>query len=105
MSAFHSSAAQTVELHILTEVTKTLITPLELPELLQAVMDTIASVLETAEFGVVWLWEPPAGLLSPRAVCGPDFPHLQLLRQLKLREGESVAGKVFRDGKAEVFGT
>jgi signal transduction histidine kinase len=105
MSALHLGAVQTVELHILTEVTKTLITPLELPELLEAVMDTIANVLETAEFGVVWLWEPPAGLLCPQVVCGPDFPHLQTLRQLKLREGESVAGKVFRDGKAVVFGT
>ncbi len=105
MSALHSGAAQSTELHILTEVTKTLITPLELPQLLESVMDTIADVLETAEFGVVWLWEPPAGLLCPQVVRGPDFPQLQALRQLKLREGESVAGKVFRDGKAAVFGT
>lgn len=105
MSALHSDAAQTVELHILTEVTKTLITPLELPELLTAVMDTIANVLETAEFGVVWLWDTSTGLLCPQVVCGPDFPHLQSLRQLRLREGESVAGKVFRDGKAVVFAT
>ena len=104
MSALHSGAAQSAELHILTEVTKTLITPLELPELLKAVMDTIANVLETAEFGVVWLWDPSAGLLIPQVVRGPDFPQLQDLRQLKLREGESVAGKVFRDGKAIVFG-
>jgi signal transduction histidine kinase len=105
MSALHSGAAQTAELHILTEVTKTLITPLELPDLLTAVMDTIANVLATAEFGMVWLWDPSAGLLSPQVVCGPDFPHLQDLRKLKLREGESAAGKVFSEGKAVVFGT
>jgi K+-sensing histidine kinase KdpD len=105
MSALHSNAAQTAELHILTEVTKTLITPLELAELLEAVMDTIAKVLETAEFGVIWLWDPSAGLLRPQVVCGPDFPNLQCLRQLELREGESIAGKVYREGKAVVFGT
>jgi K+-sensing histidine kinase KdpD len=105
MSVFHSDVAQAPELYILTEVTKTLIAPLELPELLQAVMDTIANVLETAEFGVVWLWDPLAGLLCPQVVRGPDFPHLQSLHQLRLRIGESVAGKVFRDGKAVVFGT
>lgn len=105
MSALHSGAARSAELHVLTEVTKTLITPLKLPELLEAVMDTIADVLETAEFGVVWLWDPQAGLLCPQVVRGRDFPHLQGLRRLKLHEGESVAGKVFRDGKAVVFGT
>jgi K+-sensing histidine kinase KdpD len=38
-------------------------------------------------------------------VCGPDFSNLQNLRQLALWEGESVAGKVYRGGKAVVFGT
>ena len=74
MSALHSGAAQSAELHILTEVTKTLITPLQLPELLKAVMDTIANVLETAEFGVIRLWDPSTGLLCPQVVRGPDFP-------------------------------
>ncbi|MBX3051527.1 MAG: GAF domain-containing protein [Caldilineaceae bacterium] len=105
MCPLHSDTAQNVELHILTEVTKALITPLGLPELLDVVMDTIADVLETAEFGVIWLWDSSAGLLCPQVVCGPGFPHLQSLRQLRLREGESVAGKVFKDGNAVVFGT
>jgi K+-sensing histidine kinase KdpD len=102
---YHLHATQAAELHILTEVTKTLLTPLELTDLLQAVMDTIAKVLETAEFGVVWLWDPLAGLLRVQAVCGPDFPNLPSLRQLALREGESVAGKVYQEGTAVVFGT
>lgn len=105
MSALHLDVTQAAELHILTEVTKTLLTPLELADLLEAVMDTIAKVLKTAEFGVVWLWDPSAGLFRAQAVCGPDFPNLQSLRQLALREGESVAGKVYREGTAVVFGT
>jgi signal transduction histidine kinase len=105
MAVLHSDSAQIAELYILTEVTKTLITPLELTDLLTAVMDTIAKVLETAEFGVIWLWDPSAGLLRPQVVCGPDFPNLQSLRQIELSEGESVAGKVYREGKAVVFAT
>lgn len=105
MCAFHLDVNRSPELHILTEVTKTLITPLELADLIEAVMDTIAEVLETAEFGMVWLWDPSAGLFRPQAVCGPDFPNLQSLRQLALREGESVAGKVYREGAAAVFVT
>ena len=105
MSTLHRNAAQAAELYVLTEVTKTLITPLALTELLESVMATIAKVLEAAEFGVVWLWDPLAELLRPQAVCGPDFPNLQSLRQLALREGESVAGKVYREGSAVVFAT
>jgi K+-sensing histidine kinase KdpD len=105
ISTSQANAAKTSQLHVLTEVTKTLITPLELSDLLEAVMDTIANVLERADFGVVWLWDASTGFISPQVVRGPDFPHLQDLRQIKLREGESAAGKVFRDGKAVVFGT
>ena len=105
MSTLHRNADQSVELYMLTEVTKTLITPLTLTELLESVMATIAKVLETAEFGVVWLWDSATGLLHPQAVCGPDFPNLSSLRQLALREGESVAGKVYRDGAAVVYAT
>jgi K+-sensing histidine kinase KdpD len=101
---FRVDAAKASELHILTEVTKMLLTPLELTDLLEAVLDTIARVLETAEFGLVWLWDPSAGLLRVQAVCGPDFPNLQSLRQLALRERESVAGKVYQEGAAAVFG-
>ena len=105
MPALHADAVQSAELHILTEVTKTLIMPLALTELLEAVMDTIANVLETAEFGVIWLWDASTSNLRPHVVRGPDFPHLLSLRQITLREGESVAGKVYREGKAVVFGT
>lgn len=105
MAVLHSNAARPAELHILTEVTKTLITPLELVELLEAVMTTIAGVLETAEFGIIWLWDPAQGLLRPQAVCGRDFPNLQCLRKLELREGESIAGKVYQGGRAVVFST
>ena len=105
MSTIYTDADQTAELHILTEVTKTLITPLELTELLQSVMDTIASVLEQAEFGVLWLWDPSTGVLRPEVVCGPDFPQLQSLYKIELREGESAAGKVYTEGKAVVFDT
>jgi len=103
MSAPHLDTVQASELYILTEVTKVLITPLELVDLLDVVMGTIAQVLQPTEFGVVWLWDPSAGLFHPQAVCGPDFPDLQYLRNLALREGESVAGKVYQMGAVGLF--
>lgn len=91
------------DLFILTQVTKTLITPLELNDLLESVMRTIAKVLDPAEFGVVWLWNATDGLFRPQAVCGPDFPNLQHLRHLALQRGESVAGKVYDEETAVIF--
>lgn len=94
---------QTNELYILTEVAKALTTPLTLPQLLGAVMERIAEVLDPAEFGVILLWDPSAGLLRPQAVCGSGFPNLPLLRQLHLQEDESVIGQVYTRGEAVVL--
>jgi hypothetical protein len=44
------------ELNALTEVAKTLVSPLELPKLLEAVLDKICGVLEPAEAGGgIWI--------------------------------------------------
>lgn len=103
MSAPNPDNRQTGELYVLTEVAKALTTSLPLPALLEAVMERIAEVLAPAEFGVVLLWDPSAGLFRPQAVCGPTFPNLQALRQLSLQEGESVTGKVYAQGETIVL--
>jgi len=66
-------------------------------------MERIAEVLAPAEFGVVLLWDPSAGLFRPQAVCGSTFPNLQALRHLSLQEGESVTGKVYAQGETVVL--
>ncbi len=55
------------ELHALTEVAKTLATPLPLPALLRAVLEELTHVLEPAEFGVIMLWDAAAGILMTSA--------------------------------------
>jgi len=55
------------ELHALTEVAKTLATPLPLPALLHAVLEELTHVLEPAEFGVIMLWDAAAGVFRPEA--------------------------------------
>lgn len=104
MSSGSRETYQTNELHVLTEVAKTLTAHRPLPELLVAVMECIAEVLEPAEFGVVLLWDPSEGVFRPRAMCGPDFCNLEALRQLSLQEGESVTGKVYAQGEALILG-
>jgi K+-sensing histidine kinase KdpD len=88
------------ELYALTEIAKTLTLPLELPELLDAVLKKIVGVIEPAELGVVMLWDQSAGLFRPIASFGYD---LELLSNLGLRAGESITGKVYDDGVGCLF--
>ena len=80
------------ELFALTEVAKALTLPLELADLLNAVLQKIGGVIEPAEAGVVMLWDQDSGLLRAAAAFGYN---LQVLGELGLRLGESITGKVF----------
>lgn len=91
-----TAARLQAELHALTEVAKTLATPLPLPELLRAVLEKLTNVLEPAEFGVIMLWDAAAGVFRPEASLGFDADGL---RQLGLRAGESITGKVYDSGE------
>jgi K+-sensing histidine kinase KdpD len=90
------------QLYALTEIAKTLTLPLELPELLNAVIQKIVGVIEPAEVGVVMLWDQPAGLFRPMAAFGYDT---QALSELGLRSGEAITGKVFDEGVGRLVST
>jgi len=83
------------ELNALTEIAKTLNLPLELPGLLDAVLNRIVGVIEPAELGAVMLWDQAAGLFRPITSIGYDP---EILSHLGLRAGESITGKVYDDG-------
>lgn len=90
------------QLLALNEVAKTLTRPLELPELLNTVTDCIVGVLEQAHAGVIMLWDQSAGLFRPAAMFGFDPT---TMREMGLRLGESVTGKVYDEGKARLVRT
>jgi hypothetical protein len=91
---------RTRELHALTEIAKTLSVPLELFQLLGAVMGKITNVLEPAELGLVMLWDEPSGVFRPEAAFGYD---LSQMSEVGLRAGEGVTGKVHDEGKARLL--
>src|SRR5512146_798299 len=93
-------ARLSLELHALTEVAKTLASPLELPALLDAVLCRIVDVVAQADIGTVMLWDQSAGLFRPEAAFGYD---LQALKEMGLRAGESITGKVFDAGEARLL--
>jgi K+-sensing histidine kinase KdpD len=90
------------QLYALTEIAKTLTLPLELPELLNAVIKKIIGVIEPAEVGAVMLWDQPAGLFRSAAAFGYDA---QAISELGLRAGEAITGKVFDDGVGRLVRT
>ena len=56
------------ELNTLTEVSKTLITHADLPELLDAVMERIINTFTPAEFGVIFIWYPQENVFRPHGI-------------------------------------
>jgi signal transduction histidine kinase len=93
---------QAVELAALSEVAKALVAPLDLAELLEAVLGTIGRVLEQAELGAIMLWDQPTGLFRAATAFGYNLP---ILKQLGLRGGEAITGKVFDAGTARLLAT
>ena len=91
---------QADELEALTEVAKALVAPLDFPELLESVMHTIGRVLEPADLGAVMLWDQPSGLFRAAAGFGYDLP---VLKEIGLRAGEAITGKVFDAGVARLL--
>jgi transcriptional regulator with GAF, ATPase, and Fis domain len=83
------------ELHAITEIATSLTTPLDITDLLPTVMSKIYNVIEPADFGLVMLWDESAGLFRLAATFGLEF---ESLRDLGLREGESITGKIFQEG-------
>jgi signal transduction histidine kinase len=100
MSQLTELERRTREFYTLTQVAKTLAAPLHLPELLGAVMERLAEALEPAELGVIMLWDNSAGLFRPAAAFGYK---LEDIREMGLRAGESVTGKVYDDGVARLL--
>ena len=105
MSEYHNGNYISQKLHVITEVARTLAINLELPELLQAVLEKITSVLEQAEFGVILIWDPSTQLIRPQAASGPALSDRDAVLAISLTEEESITGSVFATGKARVLTT
>jgi signal transduction histidine kinase len=85
-------SAPTGELEALSKIARALASPLELPDLLDAILQIIVHAVPHADNGVVMLWNQSAGVLRPAATFGYNF---EILKEIGLRPGESITGKVF----------
>lgn len=95
----------TSKLRALTEVAEVLAARLELPELLQLVIDKIVKILDPAEFGIILLWDETSRIFRTHAATGEGFSDLQPLYEICLVEDESITGHVFATKKAQLLNT
>ena len=93
------------KLRALTEVAEVLAARLELPELLQSVMDKIIEILNPAEFGIILLWDHTRKVFRPQAATRQGLSELQSLFEIDLQEDESITGRVFETQKAQLLST
>jgi len=88
------------EISTLFEVSKALASVVELEELLPAIEDTVVETLRSAEAGALLVFDEGTGMLTVESAFGYD---VSALRQISLRVGESMSGKVFRSGNPRVW--
>ncbi|MGB4868727.1 MAG: ATP-binding protein [Candidatus Promineifilaceae bacterium] len=93
------------KLRAIIEVAEVLTAQLDLPQLLQSVIEKITDLLEPAEFGVILLWDPQAQVFQPQAVWGPALADRAAVLAMRLEPGESVTGRVFAENRARLLET
>ena len=84
------------------EIAKILVTEHDLEAMLPKFLSCLIDGLESADAGSVWLHDPLDDCLTVKGAQGYD---LAALKQIRLAPGESMAGKVFQSGQAELYPT
>jgi len=84
------------------EIAKILVTEYDLEAMLPRLLAGLTTTFQAADAGILLLYEPAEGCLRVRAAQGYD---LSALQRLRLRPGESISGRVFQTGRAELFAT
>ena len=89
-----------LELAKLLEGIKSITASLDPDELLKKIISNALSVITGADAGLLHLYDASIDRLVPKAAVGFDEKAIQHFR---LKIGESIAGKVFQDGRARLY--
>jgi signal transduction histidine kinase len=92
-------AVQDQRLLAIFEVTKILVTESDPENMLPKLLSCLIETLEAADAGVLLLHDPADGRLRVKAAQGYE---LTTLGQIRLAPGESLSGRVFLTGQAEL---
>ena len=96
------SASADHRLSTMFEIASILATEHDLDAMVSKLLVSLVETLETAEAGILLLYDPAEGCLKPKAAQGYD---LGILRKLRIAPNESRTGKAFSTGKTELYPT
>jgi signal transduction histidine kinase len=95
-------AAEDQRLLTIFEVAKILVAESDLDSMLPKLLLCLIKTIESADAGALLLHNSSEGVLAVRAAQGYDSA---ILGQIRLAPGESMSGKVFQTGQAELYHT
>jgi signal transduction histidine kinase len=84
------------------EIAKILVTEYESEAMLQKSLACLVEMLEAADTGSLWLYDPSEKRLVAKVALGYD---LAALKQIRLVPGEARCGKAFQTGQPELYST
>jgi K+-sensing histidine kinase KdpD len=84
------------------EIAKILATEQDMETMLPKCLGCLIEMIEAADAGSLWLYDPSDERLVATGAQGYDFA---FLKQLRLAPGEAMSGKVFQTGQAELYST
>lgn len=89
-----------LELVKLLEGIRSITASLDPDELIKKIIGNALTVITGADAGLLHLYDPGIDRLVPKAAVGFDE---KAIRHFQLKIGESIAGKVFQDGRARLY--
>ncbi|MGK5508392.1 helix-turn-helix domain-containing protein [Brevibacillus formosus] len=95
-------AAKAEESKKLFEGIRSISATLDVHKIIRGIIGNALSVIPAADAGLLHLYDPAIDRLIPKATVG--F-HDTVFKDLKMRVGESIAGKVFEDGIPRMYKT
>ena len=84
------------------EIARAIAAQPSLEAVLAACLRSLVETLDAADAGVLLIYDPAGDLLRPRAAQGYD---MAILERLRLTPGESMSGKAFQSGEAQLYST
>ena len=93
-------AGPSQQLSTLFDVARILATQDELAEMLSSVLTCLIETFDSADAGLIMLYDPQDDKLHVEAAQGY---HLESLSQFTLASGESITGSAFETGRAELY--
>ncbi|MBU8880574.1 helix-turn-helix domain-containing protein [Bacillus sp. FJAT-29790] len=91
--------AKEAELSSMIESIRSITSSLELDDVLNKIITQALSVIPAADVGFLQLYDEKTKELTSRAAVGFN----EKLQAIKIKSGESITGKVFRDGKPVIY--